>query len=276
MARRDRKQSCPIVRIRKSLPRSFALQVTETLFALSTCRAPESLQSEAARAPPFLPLDDLNLPRDDGVQNVPNLSIKLVAFSKLEWAISICSRRGDSGAAEPEIGKSAQTRIEGWLCVGTLGHTISPRSSREKTRNPAAELRELGLARDLYSVSSKFSCTSQVRLRENYRGARMLYAGTIGAEFQHIRPGHSYWSCIGRTRPAKRALPGSADRSARSSRRRRSKLFCTLVRGAKTFSPQGASRYGDLDSIATLPAEGSRKFAWEWRTAAGSMSWRIS
>ena len=102
-------------------------------------------------------------------------------------------RNGAVMAGKAAAETSLQTRVDG-LVYGyrTLGHTIARLDPLAKKRpeNPLLSLRELGFSeKDLdMQVSSKFFLQNrQMTLREMIATLETIYAGTIGAEFQHIQ-----------------------------------------------------------------------------------------
>src|SRR3984893_18520286 len=88
---------------------------------------------------------------------------------------------------------SLQTRIAGLVyAYRILGHTIARVNplAEKRPENPLLTLREFGFSdKDLdYSVSSKYFLDSrQMTLREMIALLDQIYAGSIGAEFQHIQ-----------------------------------------------------------------------------------------
>ena len=98
------------------------------------------------------------------------------------------------GPASTETAESSlQTRVDGLVyAYRTLGHTIARLDPLAKKRpeNPLLSLRELGFSeKDLdLRISSKFFLNNrQMTLREMIAHLEAIYAGTIGAEFQHIQ-----------------------------------------------------------------------------------------
>src|SRR5438067_9421342 len=86
-----------------------------------------------------------------------------------------------------------QTRIDGLVyAYRILGHTIARVNplAEKRPENPLLTLREFGFSdKDLdYPVSSKYFLDSrQMTLREMIALLDQIYAGSIGAEFQHIQ-----------------------------------------------------------------------------------------
>ena len=86
-----------------------------------------------------------------------------------------------------------QTRIDSLVyAYRILGHTIARVNplAEKRPENPLLSLREFGFSdKDLdYPVSSKFFLDNrQMRLREMIALLDQIYAGSIGAEFQHIQ-----------------------------------------------------------------------------------------
>src|SRR2546421_237338 len=86
-----------------------------------------------------------------------------------------------------------QTRIDALVyAYRILGHTIARVNplAEKRPENPLLSLREFGFSdKDLdYPVSSKFFLDNrQMRLREMIALLDQIYAGSIGAEFQHIQ-----------------------------------------------------------------------------------------
>src|SRR5438270_6011965 len=86
-----------------------------------------------------------------------------------------------------------QTRIDGLVyAYRTLGHTVARVNplADKRPENPLLSLREFGFGdKDLdYPVSSKFFLDGrQMTLREMIALLDQIYAGSIGAEFQHIQ-----------------------------------------------------------------------------------------
>src|ERR1700736_873391 len=86
-----------------------------------------------------------------------------------------------------------QTRIDGLVyAYRILGHTIARVNplAEKRPENPLLTLREFGFSdKDLdYPVSSKFFLDGrQMTLREMIALLDQIYAGSIGAEFQHIQ-----------------------------------------------------------------------------------------
>ena len=98
------------------------------------------------------------------------------------------------GAAAVEAREAAlQTRVDGLVyAYCSLGHTIARVDPLADTRpqNPLLSLREFGFSdADLdLRVSSKFFLDNrQMSLREMIALLDQIYAGSIGAEFQHIQ-----------------------------------------------------------------------------------------
>jgi 2-oxoglutarate dehydrogenase E1 component len=101
-------------------------------------------------------------------------------------------------AAPPEMRRDLresplQTRIDGLVyAYRILGHTIARVNPLAEKRpgNPLLTLREFGFSdKDLdYAVSSKYFLDNrQMTLREMIALLDQIYAGSIGAEFQHIQ-----------------------------------------------------------------------------------------
>ena len=86
-----------------------------------------------------------------------------------------------------------QTRIDALVyAYRILGHTIARVNplAEKRPENPLLTLREFGFSdKDLdYPVSSKFFLDNrQMSLREMIALLDQIYAGSIGAEFQHIQ-----------------------------------------------------------------------------------------
>lgn len=97
-----------------------------------------------------------------------------------------------AAAAEPRE-RPLQTRIDGLVyAFRTLGHTIARVNPLADSRpeNPLMTLREFGFSdKDLdHTVSSKFFLDNRsMSLREMIALLEQIYAGSIGAEFQHIQ-----------------------------------------------------------------------------------------
>src|SRR5213079_1888276 len=86
-----------------------------------------------------------------------------------------------------------QTRIDGLVyAYRTLGHTIARVNplAEKRPENPLLSLRELGFSEkdvDLRVHSKFFLDGRQMTLREMIALLDQIYAGSIGAEFQHIQ-----------------------------------------------------------------------------------------
>src|SRR3954447_185646 len=86
-----------------------------------------------------------------------------------------------------------QTRVDGLVyAYRTLGHTVAKINplADKRPENPLLSLRELGFSeKDLdLRVSSKFFLDNRpMTLREMIAALQAIYAGPIGAEFQHIQ-----------------------------------------------------------------------------------------
>jgi 2-oxoglutarate dehydrogenase E1 component len=161
---------------------------------------------------------------------------------------------GAATAAQPspEICESPlQTRIDGLVyAYRTLGHTIARLDPLAKKRpeNPLLSLRELGFSeKDLnMQVSSKFFLDNRkMALREMIAALEGIYAGTIGAEFQHIQnPRIRNWVLHRlESRPAKRETSREAQiamlRTLLEAETFETFLHTRYV-GQKRFSLQGA------------------------------------
>src|SRR6266576_6540980 len=105
-------------------------------------------------------------------------------------------RNGAAAAAAPRVvtrESPLQTRIDGLVyAYRTLGHTIARVNplAEKRPENPLLSLREFGFSdKDLdLPVSSKFFLDDrQMTLREMIALLDQIYAGSIGAEFQHIQ-----------------------------------------------------------------------------------------
>ncbi len=98
-----------------------------------------------------------------------------------------------NGAAPKQRENPLQTRIDGLVyAYRTLGHTIARVNplAEKRPENPLLTLRELGFSeKDLdLRVSSKFFADNrEMKLREMIALMEKIYAGSIGAEFQHIQ-----------------------------------------------------------------------------------------
>ncbi len=202
-------------------------------------------------------------------------------------------RNGAATAAQPgpETGESPlQTRIDGLVyAYRTLGHTIARLDPLAKKRpeNPLLSLRELGFSeKDLdMQVSSKFFLgQSQDDAARNDRGARRHLCGHDRRRVSaHSESAHSQLGPASARIASGQArdLAGSADRDpAHPPGSRDVRNFpAHALRRAKAFLAPGrgiAHGHSRHDSAALPGRRGSRKFAWAWRIAAGSMSWRIS
>src|SRR6266516_2072784 len=101
----------------------------------------------------------------------------------------------DGAVAKPvEVRESSlQSRVDGLVyAYRILGHTIARVNplAEKRPENPLLTLREFGFSdKDLdYPVSSKFFLDGrQMTLREMIALLDQIYAGSIGAEFQHIQ-----------------------------------------------------------------------------------------
>src|ERR1051325_10443662 len=105
-------------------------------------------------------------------------------------------QKNGATVAEPRpiTGESPlQTRIDGLVyAYRTLGHTIARVNplAEKRPENPLLTLREFGFSeKDLdHPVSSKFFLDNRaMSLREMIALLDRIYAGSIGAEFQHIQ-----------------------------------------------------------------------------------------
>src|SRR5438067_10433750 len=111
---------------------------------------------------------------------------------------SLDGKNGAAVEAPPERrrdlqGSPLQTRIDALVyAYRILGHTIARVNplAEKRPENPLLTLREFGFSdKDLdYPVSSKFFLDNrQMSLREMIALLDQIYAGSIGAEFQHIQ-----------------------------------------------------------------------------------------
>jgi 2-oxoglutarate dehydrogenase E1 component len=152
----------------------------------------------------------------------------------------------------PDAGEGPlQTRIDGLVyAYRTLGHTIARLDPLAKKRpeNPLLSLRELGFSeKDLgLQVSSKFFLDNRkMTLREMIAALGVIYADTIGAEFQHIQnPRIRNWVLHRlESRPAKRDTSREAQiailRTLLEAETFETFLHTRYV-GQKRFSLQGA------------------------------------
>jgi len=102
-------------------------------------------------------------------------------------------RNGAPLKREAAVESPLQTRVDGLVyAYRTLGHTIAKINplAEKRPENPLLSLRELGFSeKDLdLRVSSKFFRDNQsMTLREMISALKTIYAGSIGAEFQHIQ-----------------------------------------------------------------------------------------
>ncbi len=104
------------------------------------------------------------------------------------------NNRNGAASAEKDVRESPlQTRIDNLVYeYRTLGHTIARVNplAEKRPENPLLSLRELGFSeKDLdLTVSSKFFLENRpMPLREMIARLDAIFAGTIGAEFQHIQ-----------------------------------------------------------------------------------------
>jgi 2-oxoglutarate dehydrogenase E1 component len=170
-----------------------------------------------------------------------------------------------------------------------LGHTIARVNplAEKRPENPLLTLREFGFSdKDLdYPVSSKFFLDNrQMSLREMIALLDQIYAGSIGAEFQHIQNTRIRRLGAASPRIAIFARPPSPEiqvallRALLESETFEVFLHQSYV-GQKRFSLQGAE--GLMAILDTLLHKcvtdgGSRKSAWAWPIVAVSMCWQIS
>ena len=197
-----------------------------------------------------------------------------------------------AAASAPEPRESPlQTRVDGLVyAYRTLGHTIArvdPLAER-RPENPLLSLRELGFSeKDLdLQVSSKFFLdNSKMTLREMIARARRnlcRHDRRLSSSTSRIRA-FAIGCAIGSNRVRRKHQASTQVQIA---------LLATLARSGDlrnfpahplrrteaVFASGRGVAHGDSrhDSATMSGQKGSRKFAWAWRIAAGSMCSRIS